>query len=106
MTIPAHACRDRSTNQNQAVRVTATRENTDRPARFPRLTGLVTPFLEQTFVDRRWLRLVPIPLTVTTLALHRGPYPVPGGYFTTYVLVAIVCAAGVTLLLPFERLAP
>jgi signal transduction histidine kinase len=58
-----------------------------------RLGGAVRDIMSQ----RRWM-LLPIPLVVGHLAAYRGPYPVPGGYVTTYLLAAAVVAANIALL--------
>ena len=47
--------------------------------------------------QRRWL-LLPIPLVLGNLLVYRGPYPVAGGYLTTYLLAAVVIAANIVLL--------
>jgi signal transduction histidine kinase len=53
--------------------------------------------MEDFFVDRRWWLFVPIPLTVLTLALHRGQYRIAGGPAITYALAGVVVVCGVLL---------
>lgn len=54
-----------------------------------RAAGLV----EEILIDRRWWRFVPVPITVITLILSRGPYLIAGGAVTTYVIGAVLLAA-------------
>lgn len=53
--------------------------------------------VRQSLSQRRWL-LLPIPLVIGNLAAFRGPYPVPGGFVTTYLLAATVIVANIVLL--------
>ncbi|HVV19794.1 MAG TPA: histidine kinase [Pseudonocardiaceae bacterium] len=45
------------------------------------------------FIERRWWLFVPIPLTVATLAIYRGPYRIAGGHWATYAAAAAVAIA-------------
>jgi signal transduction histidine kinase len=47
--------------------------------------------------QRRWL-LLPLLLVIGNIAVYRGPYPVPGGVVTTYLLAAAAIVANLALL--------
>jgi signal transduction histidine kinase len=53
--------------------------------------------MEEFFIERRWWLFVPIPLTVVTLALNRGPYRIAGGYLVAYSLAGAIVACGLLL---------
>jgi len=74
---------------------TATRDDV-RVTQHPRGSRLADA-LRDAFSQRRWL-LLPIPLTIGTVIAERGPYPIFGGYVTTYLLVAAVVIADLALL--------
>lgn len=54
--------------------------------------------VEAFLVERRWWLFLPLPLTIVTIAIYRGPYRhVAGGYGMTYVGVGIVAVTSVLL---------
>lgn len=51
----------------------------------------------QVLSQRRWL-LLPVPLVIGNLAAYHGPYRIPGGAVTTYLLAASVIVANIAML--------
>lgn len=69
----------------------------------------LTRIAEDFFIERRWWLFLPLPLTLLTVVVYRGPYHhVLGGSGLTYAAVGVVAGSSVLLVLlpPHNRWSP